>query len=110
MSRPAAIGYLRRDVSGGAQAWHETQMRSLAKRLGYDFAKTVVFGASTGDPIGRLRMAVQYGDVEIEAVIVPGEDHFEGGVVPDSLIQLCDVITVTPQETYSRSNPELFGE
>lgn len=108
MSRPAALGYLRRDVSGGAQAWHETQMRSLAKRLGYNLTKTVVFGAATGDPIGRLRMAVQYGDVEIEAVFVPDKLHFEGAEVPDDLISLCDVITVTPQETYARRNPPLL--
>jgi hypothetical protein len=31
---PTAIGYVRKDISGTRQQWDETQVRSLARRLG----------------------------------------------------------------------------
>ncbi|WP_433655647.1 hypothetical protein ACQPW1_32505 [Nocardia sp. CA-128927] len=98
--RPTAIGYLRRDVSGVSQPWHETQIRSLAKRLGYELAKTVVFGPDTDEPVERLLNVVRA--VEAEAVVVPSAEHF-GGKVPERVVRVCDVITVSPQYTYARS-------
>ncbi|MFI6172101.1 hypothetical protein ACIBCN_35360 [Nocardia sp. NPDC051052] len=98
--RPRAIGYLRRDVSGFSQPWHETQIRSLARRLGYDLAKIVVFGPDTDGPVDRLLNVVR--SVGAEAVVVPGAEHF-GGKVPEGVVRVCDVITVSPQYTYARS-------
>ncbi|RJO78408.1 hypothetical protein D5S18_05805 [Nocardia panacis] len=97
--RPTAIGYLRRDVSGISQVWDETLIRSLAKRLGYDLAKTIAFGPETDDPIGRLVGSVH--KVAAAAVIAPGPAHFEGEI-PAALIRACDVVTVAPETTYTR--------
>lgn len=98
--RPAAIEYLRRDVSGVSQPWHETQIRSLAKRLGYDLAKVVVFGPDVDGVVDRLLSVVR--NVGAEAVVVRGAEHFDGKV-PEGVVRVCDVITVSPQYTYARS-------
>ncbi|MFC9963971.1 hypothetical protein ACFVH4_06965 [Nocardia ignorata] len=98
---PAALGYLRRDISGERQRWHETQMRSLAKRLGYNLRKTVVFGPSTDDPEYRLRVVAA--NLGVVAVFVPGVDHFGGQNVPAQLVAVASVITVEPEQTYAHS-------
>ncbi|RDI51054.1 hypothetical protein [Nocardia mexicana] len=97
---PAAIGYLRRDVSKSRQEWDETQLRSLAKRLGYNLRKTIAFGEHTDKPDCRLRTIVAR--LGVEAVIVPDVRHFEGGAVPAQLVAVVDVITVSPECTYAR--------
>ena len=98
-ARPTAIGYLRRDVSGISQEWDEIQVRSIAKRLGYDLAKTVVFGCETDHPGRRLLNVVR--TIDADVVIVPSAEHF-GGAIPDLLVQACDVVTVSPENTYAR--------
>ncbi|WP_028479747.1 hypothetical protein [Nocardia sp. CNY236] len=103
--KPTALGYLRRDISGISQDWHEIQIRSLAKRLGYDLAKTIVFGPRTDAPVIRLMNAVWA--VEAAAVVVPSLWHFDSHV-PYELVELADVITVTPQRTYQRKLPNPF--
>ncbi|MFI6172968.1 hypothetical protein ACIBCN_39750 [Nocardia sp. NPDC051052] len=100
MNMPAALGYLRKDVSGEAQAWHDTQMRSLAKRLGYNLTKTVIFGADTERPIDALLNVARR--TAAEAVIVPSAAHFEGGTIPSDLTKMVDVITVMPEDTHAR--------
>lgn len=95
---PTAIGYLRKDISGVSQEWDEIQIRSRAKRLGYDLAKTVTFGAATTDPEGRLVNVVQA--LDIDAVIAPSLAHF-GGLVPQRLVRQCELNTVNPAETYA---------
>lgn len=105
--RPTAIGYLRRDVCGVAQDWDEIRIRSLAKRLGYELAKTVVFGALTDEPVTRLINVVR--SLDAEAVVVPSAAHFDGGV-PDRLVAVADVITVEPENTYARWAFEQLGE
>ncbi|WP_028477492.1 hypothetical protein [Nocardia sp. CNY236] len=105
MIKPTAIGYLRRDVSGIRQDWHEIQMRSLAKLFGYDLAKTVVFTANTTSATVRLMTVVWR--VDAAAVIVPSVEHF-GVEVPVELVQLADVITVAPPHTYQRVLPSPF--
>ncbi|WP_433655308.1 hypothetical protein ACQPW1_31005 [Nocardia sp. CA-128927] len=95
---PTALGYLRRDISGPQQAWDETQIRSLAKRLGYDLVKTILFDADTDNRIDQLETAVQIN--KAEAVITPTLDHLDG--TPDPLVKSCDVITVRPENTYAR--------
>ncbi|MGK8553051.1 hypothetical protein [Nocardia gipuzkoensis] len=97
--RPTAIGYLRRDVSGASQTWDEIQIRSLAKRLGYELAKTVVFGPRTDCPLSRLLNVVRR--IDVDAVIVPNPQHF-GADVPTELVKVVDVITVQPENTYAR--------
>ncbi|MEV6320637.1 hypothetical protein AB0M45_05480 [Nocardia sp. NPDC051787] len=101
-ARPTAIGYLRRDVSGVSQTSDEIQIRSIAKRLGYELAKTVVFGPETDSPLSRLLNVVRR--VDARAVIVPGVQHL-GWEVPPELVKVVDVITVNPQNTYTRLAP-----
>ncbi|MGW0247737.1 hypothetical protein ACWDYH_13985 [Nocardia goodfellowii] len=106
--KPTAIGYLRQDVSGASQQWDETQMRALAKKLGYDYAKTIVFTRCTENRLLRLIQVVER--VDAEAVFVPTATHFSDHVPPE-LIQFCDVITVSPLETYARRiAPPIFAD
>ncbi|MBO0856016.1 MAG: hypothetical protein J2P18_19875 [Nocardia sp.] len=95
-----AIGYLRRDVSGVRQPWDEVQIRSLARRLGYNLCKIVTFTGELDDVAGRLGNIVERLDADV--VFVPSVDHFDGGVVPWRLVEVADVITVEPEYTYAR--------
>lgn len=81
MNRPIAIGFLRTDLSGARQAWDETQIRSMAKRHGYDLAKTIALPESA-DTIGLLHDTVKRH--KAEAVYVPSLEHL-GGEVPRRL-------------------------
>lgn len=96
--KPTALGYLRSDISGVAQVWDETQIRSLAKRLGYELCKTVVFGKDTDHPASRLLNVVRR--LDVDAVIAPSLDHLDGTAEP--VVRTCDVITVSPESTYAR--------
>ncbi|MEU7138587.1 hypothetical protein ABZ942_03965 [Nocardia sp. NPDC046473] len=96
--RPTAIGYLRRDVSGVSQVWDETQIRSVAKRLGYELAKIVVFGAYTHQPVAQLLTTIER--VRADAVVMPTLAHLADEL--DLVVQACDVITVNPENTYAR--------
>ncbi|MFI7002280.1 hypothetical protein [Nocardia sp. NPDC050175] len=95
---PTALGYLRRDISGAQQTWDETQIRSLAKRLGYDLVRTIIFDTDTEYRLEQLATAVQLN--EAEAVITPSLEHLDGTV--DPLVKSCDIITVRPENTYAR--------
>ncbi len=95
-----AIGFLRRDVSGVRQPWDEEQIRSLAKRLGYNLRKIIVFAHGVDDLGLQLRDIAE--THHIDAVVVPSIAHFEGEVVPSKLIRAADVITVQPECTYAR--------
>lgn len=95
--KPIAIGYLRSDLSGAAQNWDEIRIRSLAKRYGYDLAKTIVFTARTADPLIGLITIVRR--INAEAVFVPHRRHL-GVEMP---LGTCDVITVDDESTYARS-------
>ncbi|MGV9414449.1 hypothetical protein ACWDOP_31490 [Nocardia sp. NPDC003693] len=83
------------------QAWDEEQIRSRARRLGYDFAKMIVVDGRCSDrPLAGLKATIAR--TRAEAVFVPGIEHFQDGVVPAHLIQVTDVITVNPFATYAR--------
>lgn len=97
--QPSAIGFLRHDVSGAQRQWDEAQIQQLARRLGYDLCKTLVFGPETDRPILRVRTAVSR--MEADAVITPSLAHFDGEV-PDDVVQVADIITVHPENTYAR--------
>ncbi|MEV0297170.1 hypothetical protein [Nocardia sp. NPDC050710] len=103
-STPTAVGYLRKDVSDVHQPWDETQIRTLAKRFGYELIKTVVFGPATDDPEWRLVNVVRA--LRVDAVITPSLAHF-GGEVPATLVGTCELNTVTPQATYTRRYDEI---
>ncbi|WP_410876384.1 hypothetical protein [Nocardia sp. A7] len=98
--KPIAIGYLRSDISGIAQSWDEIRIRSLARRYGYDLAKTIVFTSRTPDPITQLITIVRR--TSTEAVFTPHRDHL-GAQIATFLIRSCDVITVDDENTYARS-------
>ncbi|WP_245546919.1 hypothetical protein [Nocardia brevicatena] len=99
MTKPKALGYVRKDKSGIHQQWDEAQIRSLVQRFGYELCKTIVFGEFTEDPIGELVHAI--GRAEAEALFMPGLEHFDG-IVPWTLVSVADVVTVSPQRTYAR--------
>lgn len=101
--KPPAIGYLRRDISGVAQPWDETQIRSLAERLGYRFTKTVAFSDRTTDPLGRLLAVVA--STAAVAVVTPSLAHLDD--LPEAVLAACDIVTVTPEITHSRTLPAL---
>ncbi|MCU1643773.1 MAG: hypothetical protein JWN03_4048 [Nocardia sp.] len=97
--QPGAIGYLRHDVSAAHQQWDIAQIQHLAKRLGYDLCKMLVFGPETDQPMEQLRDAVS--QLEADAVITVDLEHFDGDV-PDGIVDVADVITVNPENTYTR--------
>lgn len=98
--KPNAIGFLRSDVSGIRQIWDETQIRSVAKRLGYDLCKILVFGPDSERQMARLKATIT--QLDAESVIVPGVEHFQAGQVPATLVRTVDVITVDPLKTFAR--------
>jgi hypothetical protein len=98
-STPVAIGYVRKHVSGVSQQWDENRIRGLAKRLGYTLSKTVAFGPTAAAPVEQLLQVVARADAD--AIITPGVAHFDGDI-PASLVEVCDVITVDPENTYAR--------
>ncbi|WP_194829019.1 hypothetical protein [Nocardia sp. XZ_19_231] len=98
--KPIAIGYLRSDISGTAQDWDEIRIRSLARRYGYDLAKTIVFTPRTSDPITQLITIAHRTDAE--AVFTPRMGHL-GIDLPIALIRTCDVVTVDDENIYARA-------
>lgn len=109
--RPIAIGYLRTDISGSNQQWDESRMRTLAARFGYRLLKTVAFSDRTVDPVERLATVID--KLGVEAVFVPGPNHFDERQIPAQIVRLADVVTVDPENTYARTAtgglPELNG-
>ncbi|MEC3952522.1 hypothetical protein VMT65_05715 [Nocardia sp. CDC153] len=95
-----AIGYIRTDVAGLQQPWNESEIRSLAKRLGYNLRKTVTFSAQTDKPVYRLKVILERLGT-VEAVFTPSVAHFDGEI-PAELVQVADVITVHPEQTFAR--------
>ncbi|WP_147288859.1 hypothetical protein [Nocardia mexicana] len=56
----------------------------------------------------RTRSQVVASRLAVDAVFVPGTEHFEGGEIPADLVAVADVITVSPEHTYARwSNGDL---
>lgn len=103
--RPTAIGYVRSDISGVRQAWDETEVRSTAALRGFDFAKMIVIDGRTGKPL-LAGLKVTITRIEAEAVFVPNTTHFEGDTVLCDLRQVVDVITVSPENTYTRTDSD----
>lgn len=88
-------------MSGVRQSWDEEQIRSLARRFGYNLAKIVTFGERTDAPTQRLCTVVARMDAA--AVIAPSVLHFDTASIPPELIQLADVVTVDNHATYTRT-------
>ncbi|MFC9997947.1 hypothetical protein [Nocardia sp. NPDC127526] len=101
--RPTAIGYVRSDISGVRQAWDEAEVRGAAALRGFDFAKMIVIDGRTGKPLlAGLKVTITC--IMADAVFVPSTAHFEGGTVPGDLLHVVDVITVSPENTYTRTD------
>lgn len=98
--RPKTIGYLRSDVSGTQQRWHELQIRDAAKTHSRNLAKIVVFGPHTDDPVGRLLNVVER--VQATVVIVPSANHFDENKIPARLLAAVEVVTISPESTFAR--------
>ncbi|ATL64941.1 hypothetical protein CRH09_00520 [Nocardia terpenica] len=98
--RPVAVGYIHRGVSGVRQSWDEEQIRSLARRFGYNLAKIVTFGEHTDAPTRRLCTVVAR--MHAAAVITPSVLHFDTAEIPAELIRVAAVVTVDTQATYAR--------
>lgn len=93
--RPPAIGYLRTDISGVHQKWDETQMRGLAKRLGFNLCKTIAFSDATHGPIEKLLEAIERR--QATAVFVPHVGHLGDDL--ERVAARVEVI-VNAEETY----------
>ncbi len=91
-----AIGYIRSDISRGNQRSDEEQLRSLAKRSGYNLRKTIVFGSRTDDPEHRLAVVLSHLPT-VEVVLVPSIAHFHGGTVPATIGVHAKVVAATTQ-------------
>lgn len=92
-----AIAYLRTDISGNRQTWHEIQMRSLAKRLGYNLRLTVALSSMTDDPINEMLHAAEH--KRAEAIFVPSAAHLHAHL--ERVESYIDAI-VSPEEVYAR--------
>ncbi len=108
LDAPDAIGYVRSDVSGSRREWDEIQIRTVAGRLGYNLKKTIVFGANVYEPVQALQQIVR--SQKIDAVVVPSLAHFEADAPPRELVQITDVITVSPEYTYARRSTGALPE
>ncbi len=100
-----AIGFLRQDVSGLHQPYDESQIISLAKRLGYHLRIMIICTDGANDIGLQLRNIAEV--FRADAVVVPSTAHFDGEAVPSKLIRVVDVITVEPEYTYSRQATRL---
>lgn len=98
--KPPAIGYVRADISGTSQAWHEKLVRSRAHQLGYDLRKVVVFNAHTDDPTTRLTRIAR--KERVDAVVMLSLEHLETNEPPRALLLVADVITVSPEHHHTR--------
>ncbi|WP_280498905.1 hypothetical protein [Nocardia cyriacigeorgica] len=96
--RTTAIGFLRTDLSGPRQAWDETKLRAMAKRNGYDLAKTLVLPESA-DVIAALGTAIEKS--KAAALFVPSLEHL-GGTIPRPLTHVA-VIDVDTGSTHAPS-------
>ncbi|MFE3101919.1 hypothetical protein [Nocardia tengchongensis] len=96
---PTAVGYVRSDISGVRCQWHEAQIRSLASKLGHDLRRIAIFGPETDRPMHRLRVLASR--LRAEAILTPTLEHL-GGSVPEPVLEVADVITVSPEETNAR--------
>ncbi|MFI9404349.1 hypothetical protein [Nocardia sp. NPDC052316] len=70
----------------------------MARRLGYELAKIVVFGPQTGNPVAQLLDTIER--VGADAVVMPTLHHLADEL--DAVVRVCDVITVHPENTYAR--------
>lgn len=106
---PIAISYLRRDISMLNQPWHETQLRSLAKRFGYDHSKTIVFART--DPDRMLRLLHEAHRADAEAIFTPTLAHLDYTDL-DTLLAgaaqmgIHSIITWNPTFTYQLDSRE----
>ncbi|MBF6060470.1 hypothetical protein IU500_06715 [Nocardia terpenica] len=104
---PSAVGFLRSDVSGLNQPRDELRILAAAKRTGYDLRKTIVFSEHTEDRVHRLRVAIAR--LDVDTVIVPSTEHFDDHTIPEELLEVATVITVSPGNTWART-PRLTSE
>ncbi|RJO69994.1 hypothetical protein D5S18_29435 [Nocardia panacis] len=99
MTRPSALGYLRRDIAGIHQTAIEPRMRSAAGNFGYSLIKTLAL--SDPDTAENVLIAL-VSTLGVPAVLVPSVEHFEGGRPPEPLLSLVDVLVMEPKTKFDR--------
>lgn len=100
--RPKAIGYIRGDISGTALDRHVDEIRLRARGLDYQLVYIVrLWPASVPDPLGHVVRIVR--EIDAAAIIVPDLAHVDSQ--PALVCDVCDLVTVFPEETWARAQP-----
>ncbi|MEV0111300.1 hypothetical protein AB0H42_33935 [Nocardia sp. NPDC050799] len=98
--RPRAIGYLRTDISRGHQPRHTDAIRLLARRQGHTLIYIVrLRHGSVPDPVGHLLDIVRA--TATTTLIVPDLTHVDNQ--PGPVCDVCDLITVCPEQLWMKS-------
>ncbi|WP_280382764.1 hypothetical protein [Nocardia wallacei] len=80
---------------------NEESVLRRADHMGYRLLRVVVRNsARVDDPVARLVNTARGYDVA--AVITPNLDHIGGDPAP--ICQVCDVVTVEPDQTYAQAH------
>ncbi len=95
-----AVGYIRLDISGDSEEQHKVAIRELAAKWRYRIAWILLLDEYTDDPVDVLLQTVT--KYTADAVFVPSARHFEGCMVPEILVDRCNVVTVADKQTYAR--------
>lgn len=104
--RPRAIGYLRTDISRAHQPRHTDAIRLLARRQGHTLIYIVRLRRdSVPDPVGHLLDIVRA--TATTTLIVPDLAHVDNR--PGPVCDVCDLITVCPEQLWMKSRPDASG-
>ncbi|MEU1526841.1 hypothetical protein ABZ413_32095 [Nocardia rhamnosiphila] len=104
--RSRAIGYLRTDISRAHQPRHTDAIRLLARRQGHALIYIVRLRQdSVPDPVGHLLDIVRA--TATTTVIVPDLAHVDNQ--PGPVCDVCDLITVCPEQLWMKSRAHASG-
>ncbi|WP_153416141.1 hypothetical protein [Nocardia macrotermitis] len=91
------------------QPWHESRLRSLAGRFGFEYSKTIVFTRT--DPDRMSRLLHEANRAEAEAIFTPTLAHLDYPDLDTLLVEAAhlrihSIITWNPMFTYQLDNRE----